>query len=200
MESYSKVTRFCFICNYVSRIIEPLASRCAKFRFKPLHQEVMATRIEYIANEEGLTLQPGVIPKLSEVSGGDLRKAITTMQSAVRLRGPVVTPASVTDVAGVVSEDQMQGLWDGCKKGDFEEMRRQVMEVIHAGYPAQQVLSQLLEMTLKAPELRDLQRATVAKHIAKTDKMLVDGADETLELLATGSVLLRVLNNFTVEV
>lgn len=48
MEAYSKVTRFCFICNYVSRIIEPLASRCAKFRFRPLHKEVMQDRVQYI--------------------------------------------------------------------------------------------------------------------------------------------------------
>jgi replication factor C subunit 2/4 len=65
METYSKVTRFCFICNYISRIIEPLASRCAKFRFKPLHEDIMLGRIQYICQEEGLDLDQEVcIPDL----------------------------------------------------------------------------------------------------------------------------------------
>ena len=49
IENYSKVTRFCLICNYVTRVIEPLASRCAKFRFKPLPIEAMRSRMTEIA-------------------------------------------------------------------------------------------------------------------------------------------------------
>eukprot|EP00242_Pyramimonas_sp_CCMP2087_P007469 CAMPEP_0198213546 /NCGR_PEP_ID=MMETSP1445-20131203/28929_1 /TAXON_ID=36898 /ORGANISM="Pyramimonas sp., Strain CCMP2087" /LENGTH=184 /DNA_ID=CAMNT_0043888205 /DNA_START=117 /DNA_END=668 /DNA_ORIENTATION=- len=53
MEQYTKVTRFIIICNYVSRIIDPIASRCAKFRYKPLNEEVMSDRLNYICNLEG---------------------------------------------------------------------------------------------------------------------------------------------------
>lgn len=87
MEAYSKVTRFCFICNYVSRIIEPLASRCAKFRFRPLHREVMSDRLHFICAKEGVVLQDEALGLLAQVAGGDLRKAVTTLQSAVRLGG-----------------------------------------------------------------------------------------------------------------
>ncbi len=82
-----QVTRFCFICNYVSRIIEPLASRCAKFRFKPLHEGIINERINHICEKECVALAADALALLGKVSGGDLRKAVTTLQSAVRLSG-----------------------------------------------------------------------------------------------------------------
>jgi replication factor C subunit 2/4 len=75
METYSRITRFCLVCNYVTRsaspfphacgqliarIIEPLASRCSKFRFRPLAQGSSEARIQMIANAEGVQADEGV--------------------------------------------------------------------------------------------------------------------------------------------
>ncbi|KAI4201229.1 MAG: hypothetical protein LQ350_003406 [Teloschistes chrysophthalmus] len=89
METYSKITRFCLVCNYVTRIIDPLASRCSKFRFKSLDQGNAKKRLEEIAEAENVALEDGVIDALIKCSEGDLRKAITFLQSAARLAGAV---------------------------------------------------------------------------------------------------------------
>lgn len=94
METYSKITRFCLICNYVTRIIDPLASRCSKFRFKALDEANAGKRLEDIARLEGVALEEGVVDTLLRCSEGDLRKAITFLQSAARLVGAVSMQAS----------------------------------------------------------------------------------------------------------
>lgn len=94
METYSKITRFCLICNYVTRIIDPLASRCSKFRFKMLDQGNAKKRLEEIAENEDVKLEDGAIDTLIRCSEGDLRKAITFLQSASRLVGAVTISIS----------------------------------------------------------------------------------------------------------
>lgn len=94
METYSKITRFCLICNYVTRIIDPLAGRCSKFRFKTLDQGNAKKRLEEIAENENVRLENGAVDTLIRCSEGDLRKAITFLQSASRLVGAVKLPLS----------------------------------------------------------------------------------------------------------
>ena len=74
METYSRVTRFCIICNYISRLITPISSRCAKFRFKPLPEEAMIGRLDFIGKEEGIHCPPAVLSELMARSDGDMRR------------------------------------------------------------------------------------------------------------------------------
>ncbi|KAL5033842.1 Subunit of heteropentameric Replication factor C (RF-C) [Batrachochytrium dendrobatidis] len=92
MENYSKITRFCLICNYVSRIIDPLASRCAKLRFKPIPMPIVIERLELICSNEKLSFAPGALDFLATSCAGDLRKAITLLQSIKKVSiGSTVT-------------------------------------------------------------------------------------------------------------
>ncbi|KAJ1947291.1 Subunit of heteropentameric Replication factor C (RF-C), partial [Linderina pennispora] len=85
MEKYARITRFCLVCNYVSRIIEPLASRCAKFRFKSLPREQAVARVSLVADKENVSIGKPAVEALVSASEGDLRRAIMSLQSASRM-------------------------------------------------------------------------------------------------------------------
>lgn len=194
METYSKVTRFCFICNYVSRIIEPLASRCAKFRFKPLHVAIMSSRIEHICAKEGVTLEPEAMDTLAKVSGGDLRRAITTLQSASRLGGGSVDKRTLLDVSGQVPQEVVVSLYAVCKSrtSQFKEVQQAIADIIADGYAAQQVLLQLQGAIMADATTPDLKRASMCEVVAGSDYSLTIGADEMLQLLNVAAQLQKV--------
>lgn len=121
METYSKITRFCLICNYVTRIIDPLASRCSKFRFKPLDESNARARLEEIAKAEGVEVEDGAIDSLIRVSDGDLRKAITYLQSAARLHNP--TKPTLIDKDG---DEEMNDDDDDAKNVDGTSVREPI--------------------------------------------------------------------------
>ncbi|KAI0831101.1 P-loop containing nucleoside triphosphate hydrolase protein [Trametes gibbosa] len=109
MELYARITRFCLVCNYVTRIIDPLASRCSKFRFKPLDPASTSARLAQIASAENVPVPPETIATLIATSHGDLRRAITYLQSASRLAlasapPAQITPRDVQEIAGVVPD------------------------------------------------------------------------------------------------
>eukprot|EP00898_Chlorokybus_atmophyticus_P006804 jgi/Chlat1/7124/Chrsp57S06801 len=196
MELYSKVTRFVFICNYISRIIEPLASRCAKFRFRPLHGDIMSARVRHICDQEHLSLEDGALGTLSNVSVGDLRRAITTLQSAATLYGANVTS---DNIISVLPEGLITGLLQACRSGTFENAQRAVTDLVSEGHSAAQIFEQLSEAVILAEDITDKQKAQICEKIAVADKCLVDGADEWLQLMDIASTTLRTLSSSDME-
>merc|ERR1719474_518276 len=122
MERWSKVTRFCLICNYVSRIIAPVSSRCAKFRFQSLPRKEIVGKLDAICKAEGIQADGDTYLALEAVSGGDLRKAITFLQSASLMVGSglPVTPENVRQVSVRVPNEFADELFNAASTQSFE--------------------------------------------------------------------------------
>ncbi|KAL7866560.1 hypothetical protein AOLI_G00143740 [Acnodon oligacanthus] len=191
MEKESRTTRFCLICNYVSRIIEPLTSRCSKFRFKPLANDIQQERLIEICEKESLKYSKEGIEALVKVSEGDLRKAITLLQSAARLSAEKeITESVIIEIAGVVPPKVIENLLQTCYKGTFEKLEVAVKTMIDEGYAGTQILNQLHDIIIEE-SLNDKQKSVITEKMAVADKCLADGADEYLQLLGLSSVIMQ---------
>eukprot|EP00884_Botryococcus_braunii_P009525 jgi/Botrbrau1/18574/Bobra.0367s0018.1 len=131
---------------------------------------------------------------LARVSGGDLRKAITTLQSAVRLKGAEVETQTLLDVSGAVPPALVSELLEAARSGSFERMQRLVTDAIADGWPAQEMLLEIQKAVLADEQVRAESRGKVCAALAQADKALVDGADEFLQLLHVGSVACSMLS------
>jgi replication factor C subunit 2/4 len=210
METYSKITRFCLVCNYVTRIIDPLASRCSKFRFKSLDKSNAGKRLEEIATLEKVELGEGAVDALVKCSEGDLRKAITYLQSAARLVGAMsvkgngradydddsmdvdsaggkVTKDIVEEIAGVIPDDTIESLLKAMqtqKNGaTYDSISKVVEELVADGWSGTQVLAQLYDKVIYEERTSDLKKGRIAMVFSEVDKRLIDGADEHLAIL-----------------
>ncbi|XP_068599851.1 replication factor C subunit 4 [Brachionichthys hirsutus] len=191
MEKESRTTRFCLICNYISRIIEPLTSRCSKFRFKPLANQIQEERLLLICEKEKLKYTKESIAALVKVSEGDLRKAITFLQSAARLGvDRDITERDIIELAGLVPPKMIEGLLQICFRGTFEKLEVAVRQAVDEGYAATQILSQLHEAIIEGG-LGDEQKSAVTEKMAVVSKCLADGADEYLQMLSLCSVIMQ---------
>ncbi|KAI2697101.1 hypothetical protein CBS147372_8155 [Penicillium roqueforti] len=210
METYSRITRFCLVCNYVTRIIEPLASRCSKFRFKMLDNSAAGDRISNIAEQEGLQLEDGVVDTLIRCGEGDLRRAITYLQSAARLVGPTKPPAvkdadddaemtdvgsnssvitvnSIEEIAGVLPDDVLDSLVEAMQPTSgasaYEAVSGVITDIVADGWSATQLVGQLYRRVVFNEAIPDIQKNKIVMLFSEVDKRLVDGSDEHLSML-----------------
>ncbi|XP_017760852.1 PREDICTED: replication factor C subunit 4 [Eufriesea mexicana] len=185
MEKESHSTRFCLICNYVSRIIQPLTSRCSKFRFKPLGEDKIIERLEYICKMEGLKAEKPVLLKIVEASGGDLRRAITCLQSITRLKvqSIEITVDDVVEIIGIVPDKWLDELMEVCKTKDYGKAEEFVDHFMLEAYATSQVIEQLSERIIYSNELTDKQKAVIANKLGECNYRLLDGGSEYIQLM-----------------
>ncbi|MEM7821576.1 MAG: replication factor C small subunit [Candidatus Aenigmatarchaeota archaeon] len=123
MEQFSSICSFILSANYSSKIIEPIQSRCAVFRFKALGEADIKKFIERIVKGEKLKIDESGINAIIYISEGDLRKVANLLQACATLNEKI-TEEVVYEVASQAKPDDVKKMIETVLKGNFEESRK----------------------------------------------------------------------------
>jgi replication factor C subunit 2/4 len=198
MEKETRTTRFCLICNYVSRIIEPITSRCTKFRFISLSEEKVMERLKLICVEENVKIDDDALMSIVDISCGDMRKAITTLQSSYRIKcgsdvqgkDNPITKADILEMSGMVPEKFLTDFIQICRKNDFAKLESFVENFMFEAYSASQFFDQLSELIVMDETITNDQKSIMLDKMGEVSFRLLTGGSEYLQLMNFGTTAL----------
>jgi len=194
MEQNSETCRFILSCNYSSKIIEPIQSRCAVFRFRPLENEQILERISIVAKNENIMIEHEAAKAISQVSLGDLRKAITSLQVAASLDSNV-TRDLVYETTATAPPESLHRYFLACKEDGFQPARRRLKEILNNfGLAGTDFVNQLHRELSMVKFLDELQKLSITEIMAETDFRMVEGGGESLQLDAMTAKICAILN------
>jgi replication factor C small subunit len=181
MENYTKTCRFILSCNYSSKIIDPIQSRCAIFRFKPLSEEEINLVIDKVAKDESLHLSAEVKKALFEVCDGDCRRLENILQSCAVLEKNI-TPELVYSMASVAKPKEVKEVLSVAVKGNFIESRKKLLSLmLDYGLSGIDVIKQI-QKEIWNLELPDKKKVELVDKCGEIEFRMTEGSDEYLQL------------------
>lgn len=188
MEKYTNTCRFILCCNYSGKIIEPIQSRCAIFRFTPLKHEDVLDYLCFIANNEKIELTDDGSNALIDVAEGDMRKGINILQSATSLSGKI-DEDTVYQVVGMAKPEDVKNMLNLTIEGDFIKARESLRNMLlRSGLSGTDILKQIHSEIFKL-DIDEQKKVELADAAGEVDFRLVQGADEEVQL---GALLAKI--------
>eukprot|EP00768_Dysnectes_brevis_P003232 gnl/Dysnectes_brevis/2321_a2736_1759.p1 GENE.gnl/Dysnectes_brevis/2321_a2736_1759~~gnl/Dysnectes_brevis/2321_a2736_1759.p1 ORF type:complete len:348 (+),score=77.24 gnl/Dysnectes_brevis/2321_a2736_1759:118-1044(+) len=191
MEDHAASTRMCLICNYPSKIIAPISSRCTKLRFHPLPADTVHSALRDVAAKEGRTdISEEVLAALGESSEGDLRRAVTLLQSTITLSGDEPPQADdVQEISGDVPLSYVRAMVsrivdiDYTQAGVAEIPQALAQQIVWDAYAAEPFLRRAWQVIKCDVRLSDVVKVACATRLSKASRSLTAGVCEKLVLI-----------------
>lgn len=181
MEQFSDNTRFILSCNYSSKIIDPIQSRCAVFRFSPLSDEAVGGMVREIAAAEGIEVTDEGIDALVYAADGDMRRAINSLQAAATT-GDVVDEEAVYAITATARPEEIESMVTDALNGDFARARSTLDTLLtETGMAGGDVIDQLHRSVWEF-ELSEREAVRLMERIGEADYRIAEGANEQVQL------------------
>jgi replication factor C small subunit len=183
MEKYTQTCRFIMSCNYSSKIIEPIQSRCAVFRFRPLKSEDIRKYLSRIAQTEGKEITEDGLDALVYVAEGDARKATNSLQVAASM-GETIDSDMIYKTASLARPEEVKNLLTTALSGSFAEARARLDDLlITYGLSGTDVIKQIHRSIVELP-VSDSKKVQLVDKVGEIEFRIVEGGNERIQLEA----------------
>ncbi len=183
MERYTQTCRFILSCNYSSKIIEPIQSRCAVFRFRPLKAEDVKRYLLRIADSEEKEITEDGMEALIYVAEGDARKATNSLQVAATM-GDKIDSNMIYKTASLARPEEVKKLLTTALGGNFLEARNQLDDLlITYGLSGVDVIQQIHRTIVELP-IPDHKKVQLVDKVGEIEFRMVEGGNERIQLEA----------------
>ncbi|XP_076007048.1 replication factor C subunit 5 [Genypterus blacodes] len=181
IEKYTENTRFCLICNYLSKIIPALQSRCTRFRFGPLAPDQMIPRLEYVIQQENIDVSPDGMKGIVTLSAGDMRRSLNILQSTSMAYGKV-TEDTVYTCTGHPLRSDIANILDWSLNKDFTAAYNQILELkTLKGLALNDILTEI-HLLIHRVDFPPAVRMTLLIKLADIEHRLASGTNEKIQL------------------
>ncbi len=183
MENFTSTCRFILSCNYSSKIIDPIQSRCAVFRFGLLEKKDIDKIIKKIAAQENLFVQDEAYELLYENSEGDGRRAINLLQSTASI-SPTITKELITTMAASAKPTDIKIVLDYCLSGDFVKAKEKLLDLMLRESISGQDIIKAIQKEIWNLEIDTEIKVKLTEKTGEIEFRLVEGSDEFIQLEA----------------
>ena len=181
MENYSATCRFILSCNYSSKIIDPIQSRCSIFRFKLLEKKDIEKYLTKIAELEKLSIIADAFEILYEGSEGDCRRATNLLQSTASI-SPNITPELVSTIISNAKPKDIKVVLDYALAGDFQKSREKLLDVmLKESISGQDVIKSIQKEIWNLPVEPEI-KVKLTEKTGETEFRIVEGSDPFIQL------------------
>lgn len=181
MESYAQSCRMVLICNYSSRIIPPIQSRCAIFRFSRLSDDNITHRLKYIAKQEGIKATQEGIGAVLYLSEGDMRAAINLLQAASSA-SKEVTDDVVFSISGRANPESIRAMLVESRDGQYLKALESLRSLIYQQGVSPVDLVRQIHREVQKLDLDSDERMNAIERTAEIEFRVGEGADGEVQL------------------
>ncbi|OKY79177.1 MAG: ATPase involved in DNA replication HolB small subunit [Candidatus Methanohalarchaeum thermophilum] len=181
MEKFSDNARFILSANYSSKIIEPIQSRCAVFRFSRIPEEAIEERIKYIIDEEDIEISEEAIRALKNISSGDMRRAINTLQSAASLEGEIKED-DVFRISAKPHPREVKAMMKKAVTGSFMEAKEDLNELMEKRGLAGEDIIKEIHNSIFELDIPNKRKIEIIDRVGDVEYYIIEGADSRLQL------------------